>query len=84
MSKPKAKRPTIDLTDFTFGQLDEAAALQEKGHGRVTAYAYVGRHVIGMPDLTLEGAAQLTSRQVNVIESDPDEVEDDDDPSTAP
>lgn len=79
----KAKRPTIDLTDLTLGQLDEAAELKDKGHGRVTSYAYVGRHMIGRPDLTLEQAAALTSRDVNITESDPDADEDDDDPSSA-
>lgn len=80
---PKPKAPTVDLTDFTLDQLDEAAKLMEdKGVGRVKAYAYVGRDQLGMPDLTLEAAGQLTMRQVRIIESDPDE--DDDIPSDAP
>lgn len=80
--KPKPKRPTVDLTDMTLDQLDEAAKLMEDGHGRVKSYAYVGRHQLGMPDLTLEAAGQLTMRQVLITETDPDE--DDDDPSPAP
>jgi hypothetical protein len=82
MTTPKAKRPTIDLIDLTLDQLDEAAKLMEDGHGRVKAYAYVGRHLVNMPDLTLEQAGQLTMRQVAIIETDPDE--DDDTPTPAP
>lgn len=78
----KSKAPTVDLTDFTLDQLDDAAKLMDEGVGRVKAYAYVGRDQLGMPDLTLEAAGQLTMRQVRIIESDPDE--DDDVPSSAP
>jgi len=80
--KAKAKRPVVDLVDLTLDQLDEAAALMEQGHGRVKAYAYVGRHQLGMPELTLEAAGQLTMRQVQIIETDPDE--DDEGPTPAP
>lgn len=79
---PAKKRPTVDLTDLTLAELDEAGRLMEQGAGRSTAFAFIGRHQLGMPDLTLEDAAKLTMRQVSIIESDPDE--DDDDPSPAP
>lgn len=79
---PKPKRPQVDLTDMTLDELDAADKLQRDGHGRVKSYAFVGRHQLGMPDLTLEQAGQLTMRQVSIIESDPDE--DDDTPTPAP
>lgn len=78
----KKKRATVDLTDFTLDQLDEAAKLMDEGHGRVKSYVYVGRHLAGMPDLTLESAGQLTMRDVELKESDPDD--DDDTPTPAP
>lgn len=76
-TKPaKAPRPVVDLTDLTLDQLDEAAKLMNEGTGRTTAFAYVGLRAQGR-ELTLDQAKALTMRDVSIIESDPDEADDD-------
>lgn len=77
-TKPaKAPRPVVDLTDLTLDQLDEAQRLIDKdGIGRTTAFAYVGLRAQGR-ELTLDQAKALTMRDVSIVETDPDEADDD-------